>query len=583
LNLIVLSGLLYLGGHTPALANGQEHGQPTVDKHAGSGITLTWTPLQYGLSSVTTEGGTFSRIQLPHTHLSGRPGYPQLPLYSGLVGLPQSGEAIIEVIEVEREVVQLPHVPIPVPVPQPVQFSPRDVDPEIVVNGGPTARLPDPEIYTTDAFYPADIAQLGEPQRVRNYRVSTLKIYPLRVNPVTRQLEVIRYLRLQIAFTDAPSANPIFTLQQAEPDPFSHVFGATLLNPEARQWPVEDVDDVSGLSQDPLSGLVTSQSVKVFIDEAGLYELTYTDLQNAGLPVDSLNPQSFKLSYGFPRQEVAILVEGEADGHFDADDRLLFYANPTFSRYVDHDVYFLGYGGAPSGLRVTSRSGNPAALPAGTAWRQILVETNTFYDPLYAGRDGDHWYWAKLAQPADNSGSYSIPVQALLVAGPDAKLQVWLQGYTAHPIQNPDHRVQFKVNENPVGAVEWDGKTGYVASLNVSTNYLTVGQNQVRLVLPGILGVFAEGVWLDAMSLTYPTGQASAGQFHFRGEAGQKKYILTGLNSAPLVFDVTNPDAPQLVTDYAFNNTTLTVGDSNTAAATYLIVPESHINKPFSV
>src|SRR5690606_18091437 len=183
---------------------------------------------------------------------------------------------------------------------------------------------------------------------------------------------------------------------------------------------------------------------KVLVSESGLYALSYTDLQQAGLPVGTLDPRTLKLSHGYPRREVAIVVEGRADGVFNVGGRLLFYAEPSFSRYVDDDVYFLTVGGA-NGQRMTSRSGAPTGS-AGTAWRTSQAETNRYYDPLYAGRDGDHWFWDKLARPDSSSGVYTLQVVAPQSGGPAATLTLWLQGYTASSGYTLDHKVQVSFN-----------------------------------------------------------------------------------------------------------------------------------------
>jgi uncharacterized repeat protein (TIGR01451 family) len=579
-SLIILLLLAYFDAPSAQIVKAQQSNQPLIESDE-TGLTITWTPPDYVVSTITVDGALYSRLEMPGLTLSGRPGYPQLPFYSGLIGLPGSGEARLEIVELKTELAQLPNPPIPAPVPQPVHLSPTDINPATLAGGGPTLRIPEPAIYAADSFYPTGVAELARPQQVRDHRLASLTINPVRVNPVSRTIEVVRSLRLRITFTQPATTISVLS-SPAALDPFASALGVTLLNPEAGQWVAPLSVPDTELGSQSLDAQATTGLIKVSVKEVGLYALTYTDLQSAGLPVDSLDPRTLKLSYGYPRQEIAILVEGETDGRFNASDRLLFYAALKSSRYGDDRVYFLSYNGA-NGLRMGSRSGAPGGLSAGTAWRTTTAETNKFYDPLYQASDGDYWYWDKLSQPDQTSKSYAIQLQSPLVTGPAASLKVWLQGYTSSLNQNPDHRLRFYFNNTSVGAVEWDGKTAYTASLTIPSGYLTAGANQVRLTLPGISGVFAEGVWLDAISLTYPTNQAEPGQTHFKGEAGQKKYILTGVGSAPLVFDITMPDAPRRVTNYNFNSSTLTVGDSDPATAAYLIVPGNQVKKPLSL
>ncbi|MCS6821659.1 MAG: C25 family cysteine peptidase [Microscillaceae bacterium] len=102
------------------------------------------------------------------------------------------------------------------------------------------------------------------------------------------------------------------------------------------------------------------QYYKIPITQRGMYRITYNNLQNAGIPLASINPQKFQI---FKRgQEQAIRVEGESDGVFDPTDFIDFYAegndgtqdaglyraallgqvtNPYYNLYSDTAAYFL--------------------------------------------------------------------------------------------------------------------------------------------------------------------------------------------------------------------------------------------------
>ncbi|MBI1878965.1 MAG: hypothetical protein HYR94_12235, partial [Chloroflexi bacterium] len=494
-----------------------------------NGITLTWSPPAYTLDTIQIDGNEYSQLELPFTSLSGQPGYPRIPVYTGIIGLPPTGEAELKVIEVKHETLLLPHPPVPIPVPQPVHLSPTDLNPGSLPNGGPTTYTADPIVYNQDTFW----------------------------------------------FTH-PVATTV-SISQQQQDPLAHALSATLLNPEATKWLSAPSQ---ALTQSSLEAFSTNPSTKILVNQAGLYALSYSSLQSAGLPVNNLDPRTFKLSHGYPRQEVAIIVEGEADGVFNSNDRLLFYAEPAFSRYTNYDVYFLSYSGT-NGLRMSSRTGNPAGLSTGTAWRTTIAETNQYYEPLYPGRDGDHWFWDNLYQPSQTSRSYAIQIDKPLISGPNATLTLWLRGYT-DPIQNPDHRIKATVNGIVAGEQTWDGTQAITTTFSVASGNLLNGQNQMGLSLPGI-GTIVEGTWLDAMALTYPTSQATSGQLSFQGEAGQKKYSLSGWSGTLSVYDITTPSISQLVTGYQLTSSVLTIGDAGTTATKYLVVPSNQIKTPVSL
>jgi len=62
---------------------------------------------------------------------------------------------------------------------------------------------------------------------------------------------------------------------------------------------------------------------RVKVRDEGFYRLTYADLLAAGLPVDSLDPQTLQLYY--LGGEVAIEVTGESDGRLDPEDAVVFF------------------------------------------------------------------------------------------------------------------------------------------------------------------------------------------------------------------------------------------------------------------
>jgi hypothetical protein len=576
---IVILICFYLWGYSsprPTLARSAPG--PTVTQSDETGLSLAWAPPAYDLTTREVAGEPYVQIRMPGTSLSAQPGYPQLPFYSGLIGLPATGGARLHVVRVEREIVPLPHPPLPAPVPQPVRLSTAGLP--STPTGGLTTLSPDPAAYASDAFYPAAIATLGPAQKARDRRVARLTINPLRVNPVSGQMEVVRYLHLKITFERAAFKDP------TRSDPFTRALALTLVNPEATQWSAISPSSHLQTIKAANNSLSDGDALKVSVSEAGLYALTYQDLLGAGMPVATLDPRTLQLSHSQPRQEIAIWVEGQSDGVFDPGDRLLFYAAPTFSRFVDQDVYFLSHG-LGTGLRMADQSASPDGLPAGSAWRTTTVEINQHYDPHYPGRDGDHWYWDELRQPERTSADYAFQLEAPLTSGPDATLTLWLQSYT-DPDQDPDHRVSVAVNGTAVGAQTWNGIQAISITLAVPASILEAGDNQLTLSLPGIGDVSVEGVWLDAFALTYPTRQGGTAPLAFQGQAGQNAYTLVGWPNADLaVYEITAPSQPRRLNAYTLSlagaTYTLALGDANTSQASYLVVPDDPIKAPLAL
>ncbi len=582
LTLICLGELL-----GPSLAEAQSLDEPLIESDEG-GVRLSWTPAAYSLTTVEVDGEQYSQLQLPGAYLSGEPGQPELPIYSGLIGLPPTGEAQLHIVELEREVIDLPHPPLPSPQPLPATAASLDPQPPV---GGSVSYAPNPAIYQANEFFPAEVAELGPVQQLRYQRVARLTINPLRVNPVSRQVEVIRRLRLEITFAE-PAAAMVSGLDNSA-SPFGQALAASLLNPVASQWQSEPRSPAQFQAQS-IGALSGEPVIKIIVTQAGFYQLTYNDLASAGAPVNSLDPRTLQLSHGWPRQQVAIIVEGESDGIFHPTDRLLFYAEPEFSRYVNDDIYFLSYGQA-DGLRMANSTASPDGLPAGTTWRTTVAESNQLYGPNYPARNGDHWYWDRLWRYQSSSGSvsgkttetYLFELTAPLTTGPAATLMLWLQGYT-NPLPDPDHRLAASVNSLPVGETAWNGDQAVEAQFSVPAANLRAGQNQVSLYLPGLNGVLIEETWLDALALTYPTNRGGSNQQIVQGEAGPKSYSLSGWPSGALqLYEISDRLNPRRLTGYRItqNGSTYTLGwgDGAVSPAKYLVVPNNQYKSPAAI
>jgi hypothetical protein len=318
--------------------------------------------------------------------------------------------------------------------------------------------------------------------------VAALRIYPLRVNPVTNEARLLRSLRLEIRFSQ-PAVRAA-NIPQLPTEPFDQVLQTTLLNPEALQWMTTAPADLSRLVRTETDFLRDGNTFKIVINEPGLYAVTYADLAAIGLPVDTLDPRTFRLRYGWPRQGVALLIEGEGDGQFNPSDRLLFYAEPAFSRYTSEAVYFLSYEEGSGWPRMGNRGGNPTGLAAGSAWVTAETEENHYYDSLYAGHDGDHWYWDRLSRPDRATGNYVLALPSPAQTGTTATLTLRLRGYT-DPFPAPDHRLQIAINGAFLGEKVWDGAQAIEAVFSVPASQLVTGSNTISLSLPGVSGVTA--------------------------------------------------------------------------------------------
>jgi len=125
--------------------------------------------------------------------LSSNPGMPDLPVLSYLVAIPAYGDVELEVVVLEERVLE--------------GYDVAAARPFALEGHEPTDAVPDASVYATDAFYPADVASVGEPGIFRDLRLVSVRVNPIRYNPVTRTLSVVERLELRLNSTSEQGAN----------------------------------------------------------------------------------------------------------------------------------------------------------------------------------------------------------------------------------------------------------------------------------------------------------------------------------------------------------------------------------------
>lgn len=556
----------------PATARADAPPRPTVLRADDTGVTLHWEFPAVGVTSRFVDNRPFSVLTMDGFPPAGTSGAPSLPRAGTLIGLPQGGTATAKITAIQTETITLPAPPLPAATFAAVGNPPQSVE----------TIVPDRTLYGQNAFFPAEPIVLENPQQIRFQRVSRLTVNPVRVNPVSGHAVVIRAITVRVSFTAAPLPR---TAAIPATDPISEAVTRSLANPDAARW------QLSPTLRESSQADATVPEIKITIDRTGLYALSYADLSAAGLAVDTLDPNQLQLRHGFPRQTVSIWAEGGADGRFDPADRVLFFAEPTFSRTTDDDVYFLSVAENVTRplsavdddplpfktyLPLISRSFIPVEnLPAGAAQFSVTAEENRQYESHYPDWQGDHFFWQKLDMLSDRD--ITVPLTVDHPQNGTAIATVWLQGFTAGA-----HHVQVMVNGHTVADETWSGQTAHVITATVASGTLHHGENSVRVSLAN---GSAGAVWFDAVQLDYPARPVGGGELLFRGASSPHAYTFDGWqNTTPFVLDVTEPfSATRLKNVSLAANGTLSIGDQSDGEHRYFVAAESAVRMPKSV
>lgn len=220
----------------------------------------------------------------------------------------------------------------------------------------------------------------------------------------------------------------------------------------------------------------TQKHYKLSIPKTGLYRIDSTTLANSGIPLASINPKNFQLF--IKGEEQYIRINGEADGIFNTNDYIEFYAekndgrfdslaysnisrvpNPYLPLFNDTSFAFLTWNASLNNKRVTLE--NDIDFTGYTAadyfyTEKIHTEYNYYslgsipypgvYDPRYLRGEGYGRYMHITNAPSFQSNfntdnvfqSASLPVY----------IKTSFSGTSRHYLDSNDHHLLFQYLDN---------------------------------------------------------------------------------------------------------------------------------------
>ena len=217
-----------------------------------------------------------------------------------------------------------------------------------------------------DQWYPSSSVRITGEGWLRNQRVARIEFYPFQYRPADGKVIWHENMRVQVRFIEDPSLGAGSIMAPAETsatrqDPFEAALRLNLANYEAARefrstLPAEQIQtfDQSDWMEEG------EPRYRIEVDQDGLYQLTYTALQTAGLDVAHINPTLLHLSS--QGQDVAIYVENK-DGNPDAlssNETIYFYGQKFYGDHLAQE-----YAGEAANYLTY-----PSQLPDGTltAW-----------------------------------------------------------------------------------------------------------------------------------------------------------------------------------------------------------------------
>ena len=478
---------------------------------------------------------------------------------SFLIGIPPEAEVHLEVLEM------------------------REVD---VAELAPLVAIPEPE-QKVPVF-------LGEEGRLRDQHVVELVFVPT----LSMGLRTAYHDRIVV---ELQFDNPGYSKRERRESYSEEFYRGLVANyQQARDWRVPPRRRLGR----PLQSDATSR-LKIAIEDEGIYLITGRDLQESGIELADFDPLTARLLYGGGRAlplpiehepndqlvEQAILIDDGGDGRFDADDEILFYAEPlarweyhgsqgeySFRRnlYTKQNIYWLEIAGAQMGLRHAVRDGSlQASDPQVVTDHRVREHVETEAKILiqtFSVRSGYEWYWEEFQ---GNARNFSTAVRDAVDEPVDIRIRFY--GWTFQ-----DHPFSVKWNDEEIGKISYFGSQVDSSEFRAEAG-AREGVNHLGLVHEN-----KHLTRLDWYEIEYSRLlSAQRSELRFDGVVGSEvlEYHLTGFRQEqPRIFEFSDELAE--IVDFVHDPVAGTVRFQDAAAPaprSYLVAGEERWKKPISV
>ena len=201
---------------------GQEPAAMNIVENAESETKINLTVSEVTITSAYTNDTPYKKINLPETeHLfTGEladNGRPSIPIVSTFLAIPDQAGIQVSVDYSDYDILEdIDLLPVQ---PSTPESGPGDLPFTI-----------DEQIYATDAFYPGELAEAGDPVILRDIRMVQISMYPVQYNPVRKQLKIYRDLSVSISYSGEDAANTKNIRRPFLSDGFYPLYRALLAN-----------------------------------------------------------------------------------------------------------------------------------------------------------------------------------------------------------------------------------------------------------------------------------------------------------------------------------------------------------------
>jgi len=458
-------------------------------------MILALKSFEIEVSPLRLENKFYQQITIADFGVSTRPGFPELPTTGALIPVPLTGRVNITILESTFE--DIPEVSVP-PVP----------DMQIDYQSGQVSSKykKDVVFYSTDTFWPGKQVEFTNRSQLRGQPIGRIQVNPVQYNPVQRVLRIYKTLKVQVTFDEPLKTGKKNAIRKK--GLFNDFSRRLLLSPH-----FELSDYVTRLdlkTQLHVNDWYNPQFnyFKLFIEEEGIYELTFDDLVQMGAQPELLDLNRVKI-YNQGNQ-VPVWIAGPQSGTFTRDNKMYFYGDwyrgseTYFDFYTNTNIYWLtADGGAGRRYQTVEESVLPGS-PESYFWENLHIEKEKIFHRSNGSSAIDQdeaWIWRFLFD--DDRETIIFELTGLSESVPECSLKIRLHGTTIDPI-NPDHHVRLSINEKIVGETFFDGQEELIWQVSFPTEFLQEGENKIDLHLVADTGAQLNQIYLDWLEIIYP-------------------------------------------------------------------------------
>jgi hypothetical protein len=162
--------------------------------------------------------GGVADITIPGAAKMQTEGQPDLPVLSYFVAIPDRGGVELEIVSASERIL--------------TGYDVAAAAPFAVQGREPAEAVRDSRVYGSDAFFPNAIAEMGEPAIMRDLRLVQVRVYPVRVNPVTGMLVAFDRVQVRLNYTDEEGVNEKAVVRPYRSEAFEPLYESIVLNYE---------------------------------------------------------------------------------------------------------------------------------------------------------------------------------------------------------------------------------------------------------------------------------------------------------------------------------------------------------------